>query len=265
MKDKLHRLEQHEMRIIEPLVQNWEETFIKSCMDGYMGQVYTVDKENPLSAHLVVGEFNLLAGEAERALVEHIQATNRDKKYLIAPQHEGWHRLIEEVYGDQARKLTRNAIKKEGDQFDRELLKVYVASLPEGYELVKIEEQQYKEIGEISWAKDLCVNYPTYSDYKKIGLGYVVIHKGKIVAGASSYSSFKGGIEIEIDTQKEHRRKGLAIACGAKLIMDCLERGWYPSWDAATKASVALAEKLGYHFSHEYRAYLIKEYIDYES
>ena len=32
----------------------------------------------------------------------------------------------------------------------------------------------------------------------------------------------------------------------------CLERGLYPSWDAATPISVALAEKLGYHFSHTY-------------
>lgn len=266
MKEELHRLEQHEMRLIEPLVQNWEETFIKSCMDGYMGQVYTLDRENPLSAHLVVGEFDLLAGEAERSLVEHVQGHNTDqhKHYLLVPQHEGWYSLIEEVYGDQVTKLTRYAIKKEGDRFNRELLKGYVASLPEGYELVKIEEQQYKEIGQMSWAKDLCVNYPTYSDYQESGLGYVALHEGKIVAGASSYSSFEGGIEIEIDTQKEYRRKGLAIACGAKLILDCLDRDWYPSWDAATKASVALAEKLGYHFSHEYRAYFIKAGVEHE-
>lgn len=64
-----------------------------------------------------------------------------------------------------------------------------------------------------------------------------------------------GGIEIEIDTKEEHRRQGLAYACGAKLILECLNKGWYPSWDAQNKWSVALAEKLGYHFSHEYPAY----------
>ena len=39
------------------------------------------------------------------------------------------------------------------------------------------------------------------------------------------------------------------------LILECLERGWYPSWDAQNKESVALAEKLGYHFDYEYVAY----------
>ncbi|MDD6328823.1 MAG: GNAT family N-acetyltransferase, partial [Lachnospiraceae bacterium] len=34
----------------------------------------------------------------------------------------------------------------------------------------------------------------------------------------------------------------------------------YPSWDAQNKWSVGLAEKLGYHFSHEYTAYEINGY-----
>ena len=62
-----------------------------------------------------------------------------------------------------------------------------------------------------------------------------------------------GGIEIE--TREDYRRKGLAYICGAKLILECLKREWYPSWDAQNKWSVSLAEKLGYHFAYEYTAY----------
>lgn len=77
---------------------------------------------------------------------------------------------------------------------------------------------------------------------------------GLIVSGASSYSRYLDGIEIEIDTREEYRRKGLAYICGAKLILECLKRNLYPSWDAHNPASIALAEKLGYHFSHAYQA-----------
>ncbi len=35
----------------------------------------------------------------------------------------------------------------------------------------------------------------------------------------------------------------------------CLDRDLYPSWDAHTPTSLALAEKLGYGFSHGYVAY----------
>lgn len=34
--------------------------------------------------------------------------------------------------------------------------------------------------------------------------------------------------------------------------------GLYPSWDAANRESVALAEKLSYHFDREYTAYQVK-------
>ena len=97
--------------------------------------------------------------------------------------------------------------------------------------------------------------YGDYATYKKLGLGVAVLKDKELVAGASSYSRYQEGIEIEIDTREDYRRNGLAYACGAKLILECLKRGLYPSWDAQNRCSLALAEKLGYHFSHEYVAY----------
>ncbi len=91
----------------------------------------------------------------------------------------------------------------------------------------------------------------------------VILLGQEIVAGASSYSSYAGGIEIEIDTREDHRRKGLAYICGARLILECCSRGLYPSWDAQNLQSVALAEKLGYHFDHAYIAYEIWGYGDF--
>lgn len=39
------------------------------------------------------------------------------------------------------------------------------------------------------------------------------------------------------------------------MILECLEQNLYPSWDAHNMWSVALAEKLGYHYDHEYTAF----------
>ena len=90
------------------------------------------------------------------------------------------------------------------------------------------------------------------------GLGVVVCKTGTVVSGASSYSRYDGGIEIEIDTRPDCRRQGLALVCGARLILECLKKNLYPSWDAQNKASVALAEKLGYHYCHTYPAIEIR-------
>ena len=85
--------------------------------------------------------------------------------------------------------------------------------------------------------------------------GKAALYQGTPVAGASSYTVYRGGIEIEIDTRVDFRRQGLATACGARLILNCLERGLYPSWDAHSRASLSLAEKLGYKLDRPYPAY----------
>ena len=89
-----------------------------------------------------------------------------------------------------------------------------------------------------------------------MGLGYVIYDGITIVAGASSYTRYRDGIEIQIDTRKEYRNQGLAYACAAKLILECRKRGWYASWDAHNEKSLSLAQKLGYHFSHKYSVFV---------
>ncbi len=65
------------------------------------------------------------------------------------------------------------------------------------------------------------------------------------------------GIEIEVATNYNHRRKGLATIVSAALILDCLEKEIYPNWDAANTTSAKLAEKLGYVFDKAYDTYFV--------
>ena len=110
------------------------------------------------------------------------------------------------------------------------------------------------------WCRDGVANYPDYEQYRQYGLGVVILKDDEIVSSCSSYSGFEKGIEIEVDTREDYRRKGLACVCAARLILECLDRGWFPSWDAQNKMSVGLSEKLGYHFDKEYTAYEIWGY-----
>ena len=151
--------------------------------------------------------------------------------------------------------MTRYAIKKEPDVFDRAALQKVVDSLSKDYTLKMMDEELFWHCKETGWCRDWISQYPEYELYREYGLGAIILRDGEPVSGASSYSAYKEGIEIEIDTKEEYRRKGLAYICGAKLILECLEQNLYPSWDAQNKWSVALAEKLGYHFDHEYTAY----------
>ena len=243
---------------VTELFDTWDETLIWSCLQGIMGEIYTNDEKD--AAMAILGDFAFLAGKPNKELINFKPENFKQDFIIMVPQNEMWAELIEECYGDRTKQVTRYAIKKEKDVFDISSLEQAISCMPEGYELRILEETEYNMCRANSWANDLISQYKDYNTYKALGLGVVVLKDGELVAGASSYSTYNEGIEIEIDTREDHRRKGLAYACGAKLILECLKRGLYPSWDAQNKSSVALAEKLGYHFSHEYIAYEIVGY-----
>lgn len=252
-------------RIVNPekvkdLFEGWKETLIWSCLQGVMGEIYAENVRNPVSAMAILGDFVFFAGEPNEGLVLYKPDWCQNEFIIMVPQNEAWANLIEKCYREKAKRVSRYAIKKEPDVFDKEKLRRVVASLPEEYELRFIDREIYEVCQKAEWSRFWVALYADYEEFQKLGLGVVILKNGELVAGASSYSSYKEGIEIEIDTKEPYRRKGLATVCGAKLILECMERNLYPSWDAQNLWSVALAEKLGYHYSHTYTAYEIQGY-----
>lgn len=241
-----------EMSRIKHLYNNWEETMIYSCLEGIMGEAYVDNIEKPESAVISLGGFEFFAGQPNVDIVDTIESSFR----LLVPNNKEWEEMIELVY-PQATKIMRYALKKEPNIFDKEYLQKIVDTLGTEFEIRLIDEELYHEVLKNQWSMDLCINFDNYESYAKIGLGVVILHEGTVVAGASSYTRYKDGIEIEIDTRRDYRRQGLASICGAKLILKCLERNLYPSWDAHNLGSLALAKKLGYHFDKEYVTYEI--------
>lgn len=249
-KGKCHMIyEITETEKVEKLFEGWEETLIYSCLQKVMGKVYVTEKENPRSAYAYVGCFAFYAGEPEKELV----LNKPDGFVIMTPQNEAWEKLIEECY-PAAKKVKRFAIKKD-TLFNKERLQELASAIPDGYELCRIDEEIYDRCVHNPMAQDFISSFDSKEEYLKLGLGMVILKDGEIVSGASSYTSYKQGIEIEVDTAEGERRKHLATACCAALILECLERGLYPSWDAQNMNSVYLAEKLGYEYSHEYTAY----------
>lgn len=245
---------------IAPLFGNWKETLIWSCLQGVMGRIYADDLNNPSSAMAILGDFTFFAGTPNAELVSFKPNWCHQSFMIMIPQDKRWQNTIIRFYGERAHIVSRYAIKKEPDIFDQKKLKKAVSSLPEPYTLSMIDERLYQMCKSETWSRDLVSQFPTYELYRNLGIGAVICKNNMIISGASSYSRYQEGIEIEIDTKEEYQRKGFAYLCGAKLILECLKRGLYPSWDAQNQGSVALAEKLGYHYSHTYTAVEIWDY-----
>ncbi|MDE7425138.1 MAG: GNAT family N-acetyltransferase [Lachnospiraceae bacterium] len=244
----------------EYIFANWQETLIWSCLQGVMGHIYANDMENPTSAMAILGDFCFFAGTPDKELIAYKPEWCKQDFIIAVPQNDQWAGLLEDYYGDKAKQVVRYAIKKEPDIFDKSKLNDIVESLPSEYTIKMIDEKLFNYCRNEQWCRDLVSQFADYQIYNKIGLGVVILKDGVPVSGASSYSAYLDGIEIEVDTKKEYQRKGLALVCGARLILECLDRGLYPSWDAQNLWSVALAEKLGYHFDYAYNAYEIQDY-----
>ncbi len=234
---------------VKPVFEGWNETLIYSCLQKVMGKIFVTDPDSPVSAMAYVGCFAFYAGIPDKELVMH----KPDGFVIMTPQNEKWAACIEECF-PEAKKVSRYAIKKD-TKFDKDLLLKLTGRLPEGYELKDIDETIYDLCLTDPVTRDFVSSFESKDKYLDIGRGVVVMKSGRIVAGASSYTRYNEGIEIEVDTVEQERRKGLATIVSAALILRCLDEGLYPSWDAQNMNSVHLAEKLGYEFDHEYTAY----------
>ena len=253
--EKTVKIEREKGQILSNLFGEWEEALVWSFLQGCMGDAWADNDKIPVSGQIMCGDFCYFAGEPDENLVKNWPVIPGDEFIIMVPQNEEWGRLIEEIYGEKSRKVTRYAIKKERGIFESERLLQIEKELDPKYCIQLIDENCYRQIMDQEWSRDLCSQYGSFEKFDQNALGVVVLYEGTVVSGASSYVHFRDGIEIEIDTREDFRRKGLAAACGARLVRECMERGLYPSWDAQNLWSVALAQKLGYHFDKEYDAY----------
>lgn len=237
----------------ERLFAGWQETMISSCLQGVMGKIYVTDPGEPTAAFAWLGCFGFFAGEPDRELVAH----QPGDFLILTPQNEQWAQLIEQVY-PEARKTVRYAIRKD-TRFDVAALRRNVSLLPAGYELRTIDATLYHLCLADPMTRDFVSVFQDEETYLRDGRGMVILKDGRIVSGASSYSRYREGIEIEVDTLPQERRKHLALISCSALIVSCLEEGLYPSWDAQNRESVNLAEKLGYVLDHPYTVYEVEK------
>ncbi len=238
------------LKQIAPLFDGWEETLIWSVLEGHMGRVIVEPEANPVSAQVSVGDICFFAGVPSESLA--LTAASDE----LVPQNEAWCAAIECAWGDRVQKRLRYAIKKEKENFDRDRLQHYIDALPPEFELTLFDAEICEASRAEQWSRDFCSCFQSNEDFLRRGFGAAIRKDGELVSGASSYTIYNGGIEIEIDTKPAYRERGLATVCGARLILEALDRGLYPSWDAFDLRSVALAEKLGYHLSHPYTIYM---------
>ena len=124
--------------------------------------------------------------------------------------------------------------------------------IPEGYRLAGRDEAAFEQ-HPFSHGE----NYPGWEAFRAEGSGAVIYHGEEIAAAASSFLSLDGEVELDVSTKEAHRGKGLAKACIARMLKDCMERGITVHWDAQNDVSRHLGEKFGFEAETGYSVYWV--------
>ena len=246
---------------IRKLFDCFDDSMIQSCFEGVYGELWCDDENAPQTAVIVSGDFHYLAGKP--AFADEVMAFAKDKPHAVfVPSCDGWFDLLNQSCGDSLRKVDRYHMRAPENGFDRAQLKDILKALKPlrlyACDIFPIKEKEFNECRKSSWAYSFVSNFSDYNEFEQHGFGFVIKHLGKIVSGTSTYCYYSKGVEVEVSTDKDYRMRGLAKVTAAKFILECVERGLAPNWDARNMASVSIARKLGFALHDTYTAYEFK-------
>ena len=245
-----------ERHVLAPLFgeNRYDTVLINSVLEGYFGISYADSPSIPLVARLDSGAFTMLGGNPKvavvRALLHHAPI------YYVTPENDEWRRVLREEFGDRISSLSFTAFSSRS--LDESRLVELVRGLPTGFELKRIDRQQAERLSSDMENEYFLENFESVGDFLNRGMGYCVVHKGRLVSAATSMAMCRGAIDIEIETVSEYQRRGLGTAVGARLVLHCLQRGIDPKWLAANATSERLALKLGYEKGETYETFEIE-------
>ena len=251
-------LQKEQMSLITDLFAGFEDSMVISCLQGYMGSAYVKAIHNPSAALIISGEYSFFAGDANsedaKYLVQNLFVENKsDSTVVIFDDNDSqWKSLLLSIPENNPVVVPRFGIVQKDYIFDNKILQGYIDALPEDFELARFDESIYHQgMGE-EWSKEFCETFSSAKDYLTRGFGFAALKNGKLVSGASTMTVYDGGIEIQVATDEKYRGKGLAMACAAALIQECVKKGIRPCWDAANLISKKMALALGYEYKGEY-------------
>ncbi|MCL2591891.1 MAG: GNAT family N-acetyltransferase [Defluviitaleaceae bacterium] len=245
--------------LIKPLFCNTNGTFVKSYFDGYHGVGLVDNSNNPTYAQIIVGPFKYIAGsipnkQESSMFLEYIPLNYKYNYFSIIPIEELWSDTIKNVYKYRYQERTRYAF-QHMNEFDIKKLNQYARFSDS---VIPIDKKMYETLTNDVELQDLIGIFTNYDDFSKNGFGYCLKHDNVIIAGASSYSRYLNGIEIQINVLKRYKKQGLGLLCGAVLMLNCIKKGLYPSSDSANEDGLLISKALGYKFKNEYKIFDVR-------
>ncbi len=241
---KLNRL-----RLAEAFRHNPRVDYSIDCViEGQMGRAYVDDPERTTAWRITVGPFWYFAGDADgpggRALLAEYPPYN-----LLMPSPPAWVAAAREMFGDRLVGFPRYSFSAES--LSESHLSALLDDSPHRDHVARVDAallahpDNYVDIAD----------FDSPDDYLERAVGYTMREGERLAGAAYAQLVCSRGIEVSIFIGEPYRRRGIATALSAALLLECVRRGLRANWDAANLESCGLAEKLGYTPAGVYESY----------
>lgn len=259
----LTKLLRKEHGLVQELYQNPSSTIINSCLQGYTGEIWVDSKETPKLAIMYAGKTLFIGGaNATTDIIPWLKSFILQRDLIrveIIPEDMCWYSILSECIQEntilplQQGKRHLMQIQVTKDLYEQ--WKMTVARLPEDIKLVELNQEQFDLVVTDRYLHNFVCCFENYYEFQKMGMGYFLKKGDEIIGGASSFTRYNEGIEVQIAVNPDYRGRGLAKICGARLLMECYHRNLYPNWDCANPTSESVARSLGYVLKQEVEIY----------
>lgn len=136
-------------------------------------------------------------------------------------------------------------------------------SIPEGYLISKVDIKFLARLKDGHFANHeflserLLESWSSYESFMCSSVAFVAVLKRRIVAVIIGTARFGKIISIDIETEKNHRNKGLAFILTQYFVNECIDNELLVQWDcmASNKASLGLARKANFQFLKKDKVY----------
>lgn len=215
---------------------------IDAVLGGGVGELVVDREASPSVGCVRLGVYAILAGDTSVAAARQLVATQSLPCEFVLGANEAWTNLVREVYGNRTVSRVMRDFDPSGVPLDR--LESQVAGAASGYEVREMQRVDCSVLGPELSPNDPFV-FGSVERFLSEGFGVVACCGDAIAAAASTYAVSETEAEIAIATHPDHRKKGLAVAVGSAMILECLRRKLKPRWTAGNPISEKAAARIG--------------------
>lgn len=238
------KLEKNQLQRIASLFSQhqYDTVILYTILEGYHGEAFVDDINNPTVARLDSGTLTILGGDPTS---EHVNDLLHSKPIqFVSPETKEWHTVLEKEFKGKISQIEFTECYSSSININH--LDDFINMMPSDYYIVAIDRLLAERITSELDSDYFLEHFSSINDFLLRGIGYCILHNNQIVSAATSTAACLHAIDVEIKTNADYQRTGLGTIIAASLVKGCLEKDIDPKWLAANDRSSRLAKKLGY-------------------